>query len=113
MDNNSVSGTEPGQRLLNGPQTSGRDYRNLSKPRFEMARADDVAIQMRDGVTLLADVHRPATSGRYPVLIAASPYPRQIRELGAPIGFIEAGASDFFVPRGYVHLIVNNRGTGG
>jgi predicted acyl esterase len=51
-----------------------------------MARADDVAIQMRDGVTLLADVHRPATSGRYPVLIAASPYPRQIQDLGAPMG---------------------------
>jgi hypothetical protein len=28
---NSVSGIEPGQRPLNGPQTSGRDYRNLSK----------------------------------------------------------------------------------
>ena len=24
---NSVSGTEPGQPQLNGPQTSGRDYR--------------------------------------------------------------------------------------
>ena len=27
------------------------------------------------------------------------PYPRQIQDLGAPLGFIEAGASDFFVPR--------------
>jgi predicted acyl esterase len=78
-----------------------------------MAREDDVAIPMRDGVQLLADVLRPAASGRYPVLIAASPYPRQIQDLGAPMGFIEAGASDFFVPRGYVHLIVNLRGTGG
>jgi hypothetical protein len=29
------------------------------------------------------------------------------------MGFIEAGASDFFVPRGYVHIIANIRGTSG
>ena len=29
------SGIEQGQRHLNGPQTSGRDYRNLSRPRFD------------------------------------------------------------------------------
>ena len=109
----SIAGTGPGQRQLNGPQTTGRSYRNLSEPRHAMARDDNVAIPMRDGVTLLADVHRPAEPGRYPVLIAASPYPRQLQDLGAPMGFIEAGASDFFVPRGYVHLIVNLRGTGG
>jgi predicted acyl esterase len=109
----SVAGFEPGQRRLNGPQTTGRDYRNLSAPQHQIARDDDVAVPMRDGVNLLADVHRPATPGRFPVLIAASPYPRQIQNLGAPMGFIEAGASDFFVPRGYVHLIVNLRGTGG
>src|SRR5271156_7017395 len=71
------------------------------------------AVPMRDGINLLADVHRPAEPGQYPVLIAASPYPRQIQDLGAPMGFIEAGASDFFVPRGYVHVIANMRGTSG
>lgn len=109
----SIAGTEPGQRQLNGPQTSGRDYRNLSTPRHAMTRDEDVAVPMRDGITLLADIHRPAAPGRFPVLIAASPYPRQIQDLGAPMGFVEAGASDFFVPRGYVHLIANLRGTGG
>jgi predicted acyl esterase len=109
----SVSGIEHGQRQLNGPQSTGRTYRNLSQPTYEMAREDDVAVPMRDGVTLLADIYRPAAEGRFPVLIAASPYPRQIQNIGAPLGFVEAGASDFFVPRGYVHLIANNRGTGG
>ena len=108
-----VSGIAPGQRRLNGPQTTGRSYRNLSEPVHSVTRDDDVAVPMRDGVDLLADVHRPAEAGRYPVLVAASPYPRQIQDLGAPAGFIEAGASDFFVPRGYVHVIANNRGTGG
>ena len=68
---------------------------------------------MRDGINLLADVYRPDAPGKFPVLIAASPYPRQIQNLGAPLGFIEAGASDFFVPRGYVHVIANLRGTSG
>ena len=109
----SASGLEPGQRRLNGPQTTGRNYRNLSLPTHGMTRDDDVPVPMRDGVNLLADVHRPAEPGRYPVLIAAFPYPRQIQDMGAPAGFIEAGASDFFVPRGYVHVIANNRGTSG
>ena len=108
-----ISGIDPGQRRLNGPQTTGREYRNLSQPEYEMAREDDVSVPMRDGVTLLADVYRPATPGRYPVLIAASAYPRQIQDVGAPAGFIEAGQSDFFVPRGYVHVVANVRGTAG
>ena len=29
------------------------------------------------------------------------------------MGFIEAGATDFWVPRGYVHVIAHLRGTGG
>jgi putative CocE/NonD family hydrolase len=108
-----ASGIEQGQRRLNGPQTTGRDYRNLSQPTHTMTRDGDVPVPMRDGINLLADVHRPLEPGHYPVLGAASPYPRQIQNLGAPAGFIEAGASDFFVPRGYVHVIANCRGTGG
>lgn len=101
------------QRPLNGPQTSGRNYQNLSRSELAITRDDDVAVPMRDGISLLADVHRPTAPGRYPVLIAASPYPRQIQDTGAPMGFIEAGQTDYFVPRGYVHVIANCRGTGG
>ena len=108
-----VSGTEPGQRQLNGPQTTGREYQNLSEPRHRTVSDLDVAVPMRDGINLMVDVHRPLDGGSYPVLIAASPYPRQIQDIGAPMGFIEAGATDFFVPRGYVHVIANLRGTGG
>lgn len=108
-----AAGTEPGQRRLNGPQTTGRTYRNLSEPRYGMVRDDDRPVPMRDGARLLADVYRPAADGRFPALVSASPYPRQIQDLGAPMAFVEAGASDFFVPRGYVHVIANLRGTGG
>lgn len=108
-----ASGTDPGERQLNGPQTTGRDYRNLSRVEHPTRIDRDQAIALRDGARLLADVVRPAAAGRFPALIAASPYPRQLQDTGAPFGFIEAGASDFFVPRGYVHVIVNVRGTGG
>ena len=108
-----VAGTEPGQRQLNGPQTTGRTYRNLSEPEYTARADEDVAVTVRDGTVLLADVHRPDDDGRHPALVSASPYPRQIQDLGAPMGFIEAGATDFWVPRGYVHVIANLRGSGG
>jgi uncharacterized protein len=108
-----VAGMGPGERRLNGLQTTGREYANLSEPSFAMRRANNVEISVRDGTTLLADLFQPDSGGAFPALVSFSPYPRQIQGVGAPLGFIEAGASDFFVPRGYVHLIVNARGTGG
>ncbi|KAA0112035.1 CocE/NonD family hydrolase [Mycolicibacterium sp. P1-5] len=117
MTSTGVSGIDAGQRRLNGPQTTGRDYRNLSTPDYQITTDINLCVPMRDGVMLMADVHRPdgpAVQGaRFPALIAASPYPRQIQDLGAPAGFIEAGATDFWVPRGYAHVIANLRGTGG
>ncbi len=101
------------ERRLNGPQDTGRDYRNLSRPRFGVRHLINQRVALRDGVDLLADVHLPRADGRFSALIAASPYPRQMQDLGAPAGFIEAGATDFWVPRGYVHVIANVRGTGG
>lgn len=109
----SVAGDQPGQRALNGPQTTGRSFRNLSQAEHRIAFEPDVSIPMSDGVNLLADVYRPDDAQRHPALIAASCYPRQIQNIGAPMGFIEAGATDFWVPRGYTHVIANVRGTCG
>lgn len=111
--NSQVSGIEPGQRHLNGPQTTGRDYRSLSAVEFDIHRTNDVPIALRDGTKLQADLFQPDANGRFPALIAVSPYPRQIQDFGIPLGMVEAGASDFFVPRGYAQVIVNLRGTSG
>ena len=108
-----IAGIEAGQRHLNGTQTTGRDYRNLSPPEFGTRRTNNVPIAVRDGTVLLADLFQPDAEGRFPALLSFSAYPRQIQDVGAPLGFIEAGATDFFVPRGYVHVIANARGTGG
>jgi uncharacterized protein len=106
-----ASGVEPGQRQLNGLQTTGREYRSLSKPEFDIKRTNDVAIGMRDGTKLLSDLFQPDAEGRFPALLSVSPYPRQIQDFGVPLGLLEAGTSNFFVPRGYVQRIVNLRGT--
>ena len=108
-----ASGIEPGQRRLNNIQTTGRKYRNVTEPSYEIDRTNDVGIETRDGTTLLADVYRPMADAKFPALVSFSCYPRQIQDLGAPVGFIEAGATDFFVPRGYAQVIANARGTGG
>lgn len=107
------AGVESGQRRLNGIQTTGRVYRDLSAPVHEAGAQFDVPIAVSGGARLLCDVYRPRAEGRFPALVAFSPYPRQIQNSGAPLGFVEAGASDFFVPRGYAHVIVNARGTCG
>jgi uncharacterized protein len=113
------AGIGEGERQLNGPQTTGRAYANLSVPEFHIdASRVNVRIPVRDGVELLADIFLPSggpggAAGKFPALLAASPYPRQIQNTGAPMGFVEAGATDFFVPRGYAHVILNARGTNG
>ena len=38
----------------------------------------DVAVKLRDGTTIYADVFRPAAPGRYPVVMAWSPYGKEI-----------------------------------
>ncbi len=108
-----ASGTGPGTRQLLGPQTSGRTYRNLSEPQHRIESSLDVAVTMRDGVRLRADIHRPRTTQAVPALLAIAPYPRQAQHLGLPAGMIEAGQTDFWVPRGYAHVIANVRGTCG
>ena len=108
-----AANTQPDTSHLNGLQTSGRSYRNLSAAEHAMQREVDREVPLRDGGHLLADVYRPQAAGRFPVLIAVSPYPRQVQDLGAPTAIIEAGNSEFFVSRGYVHVIANLAGTGG
>jgi uncharacterized protein len=56
-----VSGVEPGQRQLNGTQTTGRDYKDLSTPEYEMTHDFDVEAPMRD-----ASISWPMSTARTP-----------------------------------------------
>jgi putative CocE/NonD family hydrolase len=59
-----------------------------------------VAMKTRDGVTLRADVHRPAGDGKYPVLLTRTPYNKD-----SMANFGQKGAI-----RGYVVVIQDVRG---
>ena len=100
MTNVQVSGTEPGQRRLNGPQTTGREYRNLSQPTHGMAPDDDAAVPMRDGLCCwrMCIVRLSPAAIQYCSLFL--PIRGKFKILVRQAGFIETCASDFFVPRG-------------
>ena len=62
-----------------------------------------VAIPMRDGVVLMADVWRPAAGGPFPVLVYRTPYDR--RDAADASGLTRAA-----VARGYAVLLQDVRG---
>ena len=50
----------------------------------------NVAVEMRDGVVLRADVYRPDRGGPYPVLVRRSPYGKHFRSRKFP-RYVKAG----------------------
>ena len=78
----------------------------------------DVAITMRDGVRIYADVRRPAgkdgkaAPGRFPVVLTQTPYNKANSAGSGQLADL-AGVNDLLPTRGYVQVIVDVRGTGG
>jgi putative CocE/NonD family hydrolase len=62
-----------------------------------------VAVPMRDGVKLYADVFRPTAPGKYPVIVSRTPYSTE----RAPSAY---AAGVFFAHRGYVYVLQDVRG---
>ena len=50
-------------------------------PRIER----DLAVPMRDGVVLRADVYRPEQGGPYPVLVMRTPYGKRGKKFGLSV----------------------------
>ncbi len=65
-----------------------------------VAIQNGVAVEMRDGVKLLADVYRPETEGKFPVLLERTPYNRA----GG------AASAARMAAHGYVVMIQDTRG---
>lgn len=83
-----------------------------SQPVYTISADLDQMIGMRDDVNLAADVFRPSSPGdKFPVLLSLSPYTRGLQSTNVAISQNEAGITEFWVPRGYVHVIVDVRGT--
>jgi putative CocE/NonD family hydrolase len=72
-------------------------------PRNDIRVDNRVAIPMRDGVILYADVYRPVGEGRFPVLVSRTPYSTE----RFPAAY-EAGV--YFSRRGYVYVFQDVRG---
>lgn len=69
---------------------------------------ENVAARMRDGVTLNADIYRPAAPGRYPVLLLRTPYGKQLDRISTCgiLDPVRAGSA------GYVVIYQDCRGNG-
>ncbi|MDP6178911.1 MAG: CocE/NonD family hydrolase [Desulfatiglandales bacterium] len=71
---------------------------------------------------LAVDVYHPDTDSKFPALLAMGGYGKELQDLliaPQPMkksavwdGNIEAGDTPGIVPRGYVHVIADARGTG-
>ncbi|OGA67295.1 MAG: hypothetical protein A3G81_25325 [Betaproteobacteria bacterium RIFCSPLOWO2_12_FULL_65_14] len=74
---------------------------------------ENVYVTMRDGVRLAVDIYLPKTDGRYPALLSLAPYLKEIQRKPPQWSHaIESGATSFYVPKGYVHVIAQGRGAG-
>lgn len=62
----------------------------------------DVPMKTRDGVTLYADIYRPKSSDKFPVILMRTPYDKSVNWAVAPTSKI--------VSRGYVVIIQDVRG---
>ena len=101
---------------------SGQDWHaRISQPLHLVTEERGRRVRMRDGTELAVDIFRPHAAGRFPALLAYSPYGKDVQRvlkkqrphssrLGN--GGQEAGDTGYFVSRGYVHIIADVRGSG-
>jgi uncharacterized protein len=61
-----------------------------------------VAMKTRDGVTLYADIYRPKSSDKFPIILMRTPYDKSVNWAASPAFKI--------VPRGYVFIVQDVRG---
>jgi hypothetical protein len=116
------TGFKPGKVIL--PKGSIRRVGAKPLP-VDIVFERDVALKMRDGTTIYTDIFRPAKEGKYPALIAWSPYGKEIggqwlddvhERAGVPLEWVselqkfEGPDPAFWVQQGYVVLNPDPRG---
>lgn len=92
---------------------------HLSEREHDVHVQRDVKVKMPDGINLSVDIFRPASPGRFPALLGVHAYdaamqsaPSMPQAIQGANAQAEAGDPNFYVRRGYVHVIANARGTG-
>lgn len=106
----------------------------VSRPAAGIRFDRDVPVPLRDGTTLRANVFRPDCAGRFPVLMNAHPYGKDVLPRRTPMGYLplkryrfirqpdlvrysaytawESPDPSYWVPRGYVVISLDLRGFG-
>jgi len=75
-----------------------------------IAGAEDVPVQMRDGISIAVDIYHPLREGAFPTLYAAGPFPHSSAMLENTDS--DAGPLAWFINQGYAVVVANVRGTG-
>jgi uncharacterized protein len=94
-----------------------------SQPKYKIKEEKNVFVKMSDGVRIAIDVYRPDAKGKFPALLGMSAYGKDLQVLPLKTqskgnnsqlwdGPIEAGDPNYIVPRGYIHVIGDFRGSG-
>jgi predicted acyl esterase len=92
-----------------------------SQPQYRVVVEENVYVPARDGVGLAIDIYRPDAPGKFPALLAMSPYGKSLQTFETPPqpfgkscfeASVESGDPYFYAPRGYVYIIGDLRGTG-
>jgi putative CocE/NonD family hydrolase len=73
---------------------------NISAPTFEVSVERNVSVPMRDGTKLAADLYRPVSKTKVPVIVVRTPYKKEMSELDG----------QYYAKRGYAFLIQDVRG---
>ncbi len=87
---------------------------------YKLLIEKDVDVPMRDGARLKADVFRPDDGGKFPAIINLGPYqkdklwvpPPELGEKATPSMNWETVTPEWWVPKGYVAIRVDGRGSG-
>jgi hypothetical protein len=82
---------------------------------YRMKQERDVYVTMRDGVQIALRIYRPDAPGRFPALLAASPYQYDTDDLPHSALFLwhEVGPVEWYVrEHGYAYVHADIRGTG-
>jgi len=72
------------------------------QPASNIVVQHDVPMKTRDGLTLYADIYRPNSTGKWPVILMRTPYDKSVGWAVGPVYKM--------VPRGYVVIIQDVRG---
>lgn len=115
-----AAGWNPNLAAAGGAQASQPRSNAGSQPRYKWIVERDVDVRMRDGARLKADIFRPDSAEKFPIIMDLTAYqkdalwvpPPDLEEKANPYMNWETANPEWWCPRGYILIRVDSRGTG-